>query len=161
LTSQVVRRVGRLAVDAPLRHAGHPVPEAWVRLLAAHASMTSELDAELRAEHGLTLAEYEVLLHLSWAQQGRLRRSDLARQVFLTQGGITRLVHRLEDARLITSVGDTNDGRVVHTQLTKEGRRRLARAAGDHVTTVDRMFTDHFTATELRTLADLLERVGT
>jgi hypothetical protein len=46
-----------------------PVPaaqlEAWVSFLRAHAAITRQLNADLLAQHGLTLNDYEVLLHLA------------------------------------------------------------------------------------------------
>ena len=50
----------------------------WVTFLRAHAAITRELSAQLQREHGLTLNDYEVLLHLSHAEGGMMRRVDLA-----------------------------------------------------------------------------------
>jgi DNA-binding MarR family transcriptional regulator len=141
---------------APHTHAGEPVPLAWVRLLSAHAAITRELSANLLAAHGLTASDYEVLLHLSWAPDGRLRRSELAGGVLLTQGGITRLLHGLEREDLVRSTTSEADRRVVHAQLTPNGRERLAQAAGTHVADIRRLFTDRFSSAELRALARLL-----
>src|SRR5256885_10035906 len=41
--------------------------DSWVFFLRAHAAITRELSADLQREHGLTLNDYEVLLHLSHA----------------------------------------------------------------------------------------------
>ena len=144
---------------APRTHAGHPVPQAWVRLLGVHAAITRELGARLLAKHGLTLTAYEVLLFLSWAPDGKLRRSDLADCVLLTQGGITRLLKGLEDEGLVASTPSTTDRRVSHVQLTASGRSRLAKAAADHVADLNRLFTEHFTPAELQALAGLLDRL--
>ena len=141
-------------------HAGRRVPRAWVRLLAAHAAITRELDAAMRAAHGLTLTDYEALLHLSWAPDGRLRRADLARSVLLTQGGVTRMLKGLEAAGLVVSATSEADRRVVHTALTPAGRARLAAAARDHVAAVDRLFTERYAPDELRALAELLARLA-
>ena len=43
--------------------------ETWVQWLRAHAAVTRELNAELVTEHGLTINDYEVLLHLAKAPQ--------------------------------------------------------------------------------------------
>src|SRR5262249_17423368 len=51
---------------------------AWARLLRAHAAATRELNAQLQAEHGLTINDYEALLLLSHAENGSMRRIDLA-----------------------------------------------------------------------------------
>jgi len=58
-----------------------PETQTWVALLRAHASSVRRFNAELVSEHGLTLNDYEVLLHLSHADGKRLRRVDLAERV--------------------------------------------------------------------------------
>ena len=72
--------------------------DSWVSFLRSHAAITRELSAQLQREHGLTLNDYEVLLHLSHAENGMLRRVDLAERVLLTASGITRLLEGLERA---------------------------------------------------------------
>jgi len=42
-----------------------------VRLLRGHASVTRAMSAQLVAEHGLTINDYEALLHLARAEDGR------------------------------------------------------------------------------------------
>ena len=135
------------------------VPAAWVRLLSVHAQVTREMDAHLRAAHGLTLNDYEVLLFLSWAPQLRMRPVDLARGVLLTQGGVTRLLDRLEQVGLVERARCESDGRVVFACLTDEGLETLRDAATTHVTDVRSLFADQFTQDELETLAGLLARL--
>jgi DNA-binding MarR family transcriptional regulator len=108
------------------------VPRAWVRFLGAHAELSGRMDASLRAAHGLSLREYEVLLALSEAPGGRLRRVDLASKVLLTQGGVTRLLESLEREGLSARAAYESDRRVVYAQLTPTGRRRLAAARRTH-----------------------------
>ena len=55
--------------------------DAWVGLLRAHAAVTRQFNRELIEGHGLTINDVEVLMHLSRAEGGRLRRVDLAGQV--------------------------------------------------------------------------------
>ena len=55
-----------------------PEIDAWANLLRAHAATTRRFNAELLADHDLTLNDYEVLLHLAHAPERRLRRVDLA-----------------------------------------------------------------------------------
>ena len=105
-----------------------PVPlqlEGWVSFLRAHAAITRELSAQLQREHDLTLNDYEVLLHLSHAEGGRMRRVDLAQQVLLTASGITRLLEGLERAGFVAQ-GDVRVGRA---RLVREADRRGARQA--------------------------------
>ena len=41
-----------------------PGMDAWRSFLHAHARITRRLDEELQAAHGLSLAEYDALLHI-------------------------------------------------------------------------------------------------
>src|SRR4051812_35910930 len=51
---------------------------AWVSFLRAHAAITRQLNTDLQNAHGLTLNDYEVLLHLARAEEHAMRRVDLA-----------------------------------------------------------------------------------
>ncbi|MPZ12925.1 MAG: MarR family transcriptional regulator [Chloroflexi bacterium] len=148
--------MGRQQIWAPRTHAGHPVPLAWVRLLVAHAELTRHMNANLLAGHFLTINDYEALLHLSWAPDGRLRRGELAQSVHLTPGGITRLLHGLEQMGLVRSVRDPVDRRAVSAELTGAGQERLRQAAETHARNVNELFTARFSRDELTTLAELL-----
>src|SRR4051812_34925854 len=75
--------------------------EAFVRLVRAHAAVTRQLSAQLSADHGLTLSAYEALLLLVRAPESRLRRVDLANDLLLTAGGVTRLLDGLERAGFV------------------------------------------------------------
>src|SRR5580765_7622135 len=72
--------------------------EAWVGFIRSHAAITRQLNVDLLNAHGLTLNDYEVLLVLSRADDGMMRRVDLAESVLLTASGITRLLDGLEQA---------------------------------------------------------------
>jgi len=137
-------------------HTGYPVPLAWVRLVAAHAELIRRMNGHLLASHGLTINDYEALLHLSWAPDGLLRRGELARRVQLTPGGITRLLRGLEQEGLVRSQSDQADRRAVCAALTEGGRERLHQAACTHVGDITELFTARFSTDELATLARLL-----
>ena len=135
------------------------VPAGWVELLRAHAALTRELNAQLVARHGLTLNDYEVLLHLAHAPGRRLRRVDLVERVLLTPSGITRLLEGLQRLGLVERRACDVDGRVAYAELTDAGYERLREAAGTHVAGVRSLFGDRYSDEELATLADLLGRL--
>jgi len=132
---------------------------AWVRFLHAHAAVTRALSAELVREHGLTINDYEVLLHLSRAPKRRLRRVDLADRVLLTASGITRLLDGLEQSGYVEKQSCPKDGRVSYAFLTDAGIEKLREAAETHLDGVARLFLDRFDADERSTLAELLDRL--
>lgn len=132
---------------------------AWGGFLRAHAELVRSLDRELETAHGLPLTQYEVLLHLAGAPEHRLRMSELARSVLLSQSGITRLVDRLEARGLVERAPCAEDRRVLWAQLTDEGRRRLDEARPTHLAGVRARFVDRFDDDELRALAEAWERL--
>jgi DNA-binding MarR family transcriptional regulator len=141
------------------RRAGGDAPSAWVEFLRAHAAITRELDLSLRHGHGLSVNEYEVLLQLWLAEEGRMRRVDLAERLLITQGGMTRLLAGLERQGLVERAPCPGDARVVYAELTKAGRRRLESARRDHLGDVSRLFSDRFSADELEQLRGLIGRL--
>jgi DNA-binding MarR family transcriptional regulator len=136
-----------------------PVLDAWVRLLRAHASATRELSVQLQAEHGLTINDYEALLHLSRAESSAMRRIDLAAELLLTPSGVTRLLDGLEEAGYVCKGSCSTDARVTYAVLTDPGREKLRQASCSHVAAVNELFRERFSDAELAALAELLGRL--
>jgi len=130
--------------------------EAWRLFLRGHSTITHRLDADLIAAHGLTLHDYEVLLHLAAAPDGTLRPSDLTDRVLLTRSGVTRLLAGLEEAGLVRRESCASDRRVVFAVLTDEGRAKLREARPTHLRGVGELFVERFGDEQLDTLAGLL-----
>jgi DNA-binding MarR family transcriptional regulator len=133
--------------------------DAWVRLIRGHASVTREISAQLEAEHGLTINDYEALLHLARAEDGRMRRVDLAQKLILTASGVTRLLDGLERSGLVERASCSSDRRVTYAVLTGAGRERLETASGSHITSVRTFFEERYSEQELDQLAGLLGRL--
>ncbi len=130
-----------------------------MRFLRAHAALTRALSADLVAEHGLTINDYEVLLHLARAPEKLLRRVDLSERVVLTASGITRLLEGLEQAGYVERAACPTDRRVVYARLTAAGEQKLRQASRTHLAGIDELFTGRFSADELATLSSLLARL--
>jgi DNA-binding MarR family transcriptional regulator len=136
-----------------------PALDAWARLLRGHASVTRALSAELEAEHGLTINDYGALLLLSRADEGRLRRVDLAEELVLTASGITRLLDGLERVGLVERAACSSDRRVTYAVLTAAGRERLEAASATHLAGIRAFLEERFSKEELDQLAELLGRL--
>jgi DNA-binding MarR family transcriptional regulator len=130
-----------------------------VRLLRGHASATRAVSAQLVAEHGLTINDYEALLHLARAEEGRMRRVDLAERLILTASGVTRLLDGLEAGGLVERAACASDRRVTYAVLTEAGRTRLSEASKSHIADVREFFEERYTEKELQQLAHLLGRL--
>jgi DNA-binding MarR family transcriptional regulator len=132
---------------------------AWRSYLQSHAGIVRQLDADLIAQHGLTVRDYEVLLYLAQAEERRLPMSALAERTMLTRSGITRLVDGLVGQGMIERVSCDSDARISYARLTDAGYDKLRDAGCTHVAGIERLFLAHFTAAELEQLAGLLGRL--
>ena len=133
--------------------------DAWVRLLRGHSASVRELNAQLTADWGLTINDYEALLLLSHADGERLRRTDLVQNLQLTASGVTRLLDGLEAAGLVEKAHCESDARVTYAVLTHAGRTKLKDASCSHVAAIRELFEARYSDAELQTLADLLGRL--
>ena len=134
--------------------------QAFVALLRGYRNARRHLDAQLLAEHGLTGADYDVLLHLAWAPNRRMRRIDLADEVLLTASGVTRLLDGLERAGLVERSACDSDRRVVYAVLTDAGLSKLREASETHVPQVEAFLAARFDADELAELRAYLGRIA-
>jgi DNA-binding MarR family transcriptional regulator len=132
---------------------------AWTSFLRGHAALTRALNAQLVADHGLTINDYEVLLRLSRAPERQMKRVELAQSVLLTPSGITRLLDGLQAEGWVEKALCAGDARVTYAVLTESGLEKLREASTSHLTDVDRLFSGRFDDAELDTLAELLGRL--
>lgn len=133
---------------------------AWRAFLEAHARTVEILARELREEEDLPLAWYDVLVHLSEAEDGRLRMQELAGAVLLSKSGLTRLVDRMERAGLVCRTACSSDRRGTFAEITPEGYERLRATAPTHLRGVREHFADLLSDEEAATLETLLRRIG-
>ena len=130
----------------------------WRQLLCVESHLQDRLDVELREAHGLTLAEYGVLVNLSEAAPQGLRMSELAERLLLSRSGLTRRVDSMVRAGLVERRSCPADGRGAYALLTATGANRLEQAAPTHVAGVRRYLIDALGG-DLSGLADGLSRV--
>jgi DNA-binding MarR family transcriptional regulator len=141
------------AIDVP------PAVRAWTRLLRAHASATRALNAQLLAEHGLTVNDYEALYVLSRSEELRLKPVELAQRLLLTPSGITRLLDGLERTGLVKRAPCPADRRVLYAQLTESGATKLEAASCSHVGSIRSLFEENMSTEEIDQLVDVLGKV--
>ena len=142
----------------PISEGVPPAVRAWTRLLRAHAAATRLLNAELQAENGLSINDYEALYLLSRAEGHRLKRVDLSRSLALTPSGVTRLLEGLEADGLVERTVCPSDLRVAYAELTDAGAAKLEAASCGHVGSIRELFEEHFAEDEIDELSELLGR---
>lgn len=132
---------------------------AWQGLLHAYHEVVRRLDRELREDHDMSLAAYDVLLRLARAPDRELRMSELAERVMLSPSGITRTVDRLAARGLVERRSHPEDARGAVAHLTDEGLQELRRAARTHLRGIRRHFTGRLQDAQLRNVASALEAI--
>ncbi|MGH1565112.1 MarR family winged helix-turn-helix transcriptional regulator [Mumia sp. DW29H23] len=131
----------------------------WRSFLGGSTVFFDQLDRDLRREHDLSMAEYEILVRLSEAPDWTLRMAEVADQVAHSRSRVTHTVARLERAGLVKRASCLSDGRGVNAQLTPEGMARLEEAAHTHVGGVRRYLMDNTSDEEFEILGQVFERI--
>lgn len=129
---------------------------AWRRMLEVHADLVEWIEARLRAEHGLTATEFDVLINIP--STATIRQRELLRQIVLSRSALSRLLGRMEIRGLVTQTSDSTDARGVCVALTKAGlrlKRESARTNAEVVRTAFAGLTDR----NLGDLFDLVDRI--
>lgn len=132
---------------------------AAVALANVYRVVSDLLEKRLRAEAGLSLAQFEVLLRLSEAPRGRLRMIDLSGRLCVSKSGITQLVDRLEEAGLVEREASTSDRRLTYARIMPQGRKTLRQARPVIGSAVEEHFARHLSGDEMRSLHKSLLKV--
>ena len=131
---------------------------AWHGSLQLTSATTRALDVALSAAHGISVKEFDVLITLFNAPDGRLRMSELAEKVLLSASGVTHLVTRLERDGLVRRVVDEGDRRSFFAELTPAGHDRLRGSRPTHNEVIREHLTRRLTPNQLSTLGALLQK---
>jgi DNA-binding MarR family transcriptional regulator len=144
--------------DDGLSHWSDTHADAWIGLLETHKRLTRALDAQLEAEHGLTLSALEVLGRLAAAPGRSLRLSDVATATGLSLSRISRIVDALCARQLVERRASQSDARAVDAHLTEAGLALARAAQASHFASVQERFFEQLSSEELEVLARVFGR---
>jgi DNA-binding MarR family transcriptional regulator len=131
---------------------------AWIGLLETHKQLTRALDAELTAQHGLSLSALELLARLAAAEDRQLHLTALAAASGLSLSRVSRIIDTLQERELVARVACPNDARAVHAKLSASGLKLVIAAQSTHFASVQAAFFDLLDEEEIATLARVFER---
>ena len=136
---------------------------AWMALVRTHTRFWSQVEAEMRREHGLTMARYDVLAHLNMAG-GRLGLGELAEAIALSPSGLSKLLDRMDADGLIRREENPADARAAFAAITPRGRDLVIRARESHHRllrgTIGRALTDRDVADLTRIMRRIDASIG-
>ena len=131
----------------------------WKQLQWATALIMARFRHDL-AESGLSLEEFDVLVHLAWAPSGTLALHELTASMVvadaLSRSGITRLLDRMERDRLVRRTVSTRDRRRFDVSLTPHGRRRFEQLWPAHADGIGRYFAEPLAPGDISELGRIL-----
>lgn len=108
----------------------------WRSLWSVMTWLPMRLDAQLRADAGLSLSEYHALSQISEAADRTIRLSDLAVNTNMTLSHLSRVITRMEKAGWVERSPDPTDGRYTLGHLTEAGWEKVKASAPGHVEAV-------------------------
>lgn len=131
----------------------------WRQFLAATSLVTDRLGESIKARTGLNFDDYEVLVHLSEAEDHRLRMTELSTRLLHSQSRLTQRVNRLGEAGLVRREKCPEDRRGTFAVLTPAGMDVVVDMAPIHVADVRAVLIDRIAPDERATIAAVLDRV--
>jgi DNA-binding MarR family transcriptional regulator len=132
---------------------------AWLELVRTYARLWNELEAQVRRDHGLTIARYDVLAHLEMAG-GQLGLSELASSIMLSPSGLSKLLDRMAGSGLIRRDPDPRDARSTFATITPQGRAVVKKARRGHHKLLQRTFGDALDDRDVAQLTRIMGRIG-
>lgn len=125
----------------------------WLRLMR-FTHQSNLLSNDFLQQFDLTTAQFDVLNQID--NFGPLTQSELAQHVTVTQGGISRMLSRLEKEALIVR---EQDWKTKTISLTKKGKNKLLTAFEAQLAFQTSFFDETLTKEEQKTLLTLISKV--
>lgn len=139
----------RLFDDAPEMHS------FLLNFFLAHKRIM-QYSEKIFATYGFTTLEFDVLATLlRVAENGRMKPSEIYKNLIVSSGGITKVLKKLEELQLISRIPDPDDKRSHWVEVTPKGEtmglailKEVIQAHKDHL---------KMTAKSLKSMGDTLE----
>jgi DNA-binding MarR family transcriptional regulator len=131
---------------------------AWRKYIVASRRLYEALDEDL-ASHGLSLSDYEILVHLSDAKDRSLRMSDLADKTILSRSRLSHRIKYMEGKGWVERQKCDSDKRGTWAVMTTKGWNAIVKAAPDHVESIRNRFIDQISKADQANIAAAFEKV--
>jgi DNA-binding MarR family transcriptional regulator len=129
----------------------------WRGWVALSSQLPAALHRQLQADSGLSLQDFEVLVHLTDAPDGRVRVTDLAHCAGWERSRLSHHVKRMEGRGLVQREECGDDGRGAFVTVTSAGRSAIERAAPGHATAVRNLVFESLADEEIDTVTRFVE----
>ena len=137
-----------------------PRLDAWRKYYTSFWRIFAAIETDLAAAGLPSLSWYDALYELYLAPERHLRMSELARSALLSRSGLTRLVDKLEQEKLIERQACPTDGRVQHAQLTDKGVEVLRKIWPVYRAGIAKYFAAHLEEAEATLVEKALAKIA-
>jgi DNA-binding MarR family transcriptional regulator len=131
----------------------------WRGWLKLNAELASTLQRELQQDAGLSMPDYEVLVHLTDNPEGRVRVTELAGLLQWERSRVSHHIKRMERRGLVERAQCSEDGRGAFIVITPQGRAAIEEAAPGHVMAVRRLMFEALSEEEKVALAAVIDKL--
>jgi DNA-binding MarR family transcriptional regulator len=118
--------------------------ELWDSWMQAQRLLARELDRGLQRDHGISKAEFSVLVTLHRTAGGRMRVTELAESLAWEKSRVAHQLTRMENRELVDRTEDRS-GRRIGVGLTAKGRSAVENAIPGHADNIRRYFFETLT----------------
>ncbi|WP_328393449.1 MarR family winged helix-turn-helix transcriptional regulator [Nocardia sp. NBC_00416] len=132
---------------------------AWRGYLMMHARLLARLNRQLQNDSGLSLSDFEVLVHLTDLPEPRMRVGELGQVMQWEKSRLSHHLGRMQRRGLVRRDDCPDDARGAFIALTEQGRAAIEQAAPRHVETVRALVFDALTDAQVDALTAITGRV--
>ncbi|MEG0261403.1 MAG: MarR family transcriptional regulator [Lysinibacillus sp.] len=125
----------------------------WLRMMR-FTNQSNQLSNEFLKQFDLTTAQFDVLIQIK--TYAPLTQTELAEKVTVTQGGMSRMLARLEKEELIER---KQDWKTKTISLTVKGEQMINAATPSQLHFQSSFFEDVLTEEEMKTLYTLMSKL--
>jgi DNA-binding MarR family transcriptional regulator len=132
---------------------------AWRGYERMQTRLEAQLARDLQRDCGMSMADFEVLVHLSESPEGVLRVFELGGAMEWEKSRLSHHLSRMERRGLVSRKSCDTDARGAYVALTEQGRKAIEDAAPQHVEHVRRYLIDVLEPRQLDALGEISESV--
>ena len=129
----------------------------WRKWLDLGTRINNATGRELQRDSDISLADYEVLVHLSEAPDHRKRIVALAEMIRWERSRLSHQITRMAKRGLVRRESCENDGRGAYVILEEHGLEVIEATAPGHADTVRNLMFEQLDAKHLAALEDVLK----
>ncbi|MEK3888863.1 MarR family winged helix-turn-helix transcriptional regulator [Bacillus sp. FSL K6-3431] len=130
--------------------------KSFVVLMKSSKSVQERIKKDI-SSYGMGISDFTVLEALY--HKGKQTIREISNAVLINTGSITYVIDKLEGKGLLERNDCKEDRRVVHIQITEQGKQIMDEIFPKHQKVIEDIFSE-ITLEEKQSLIDILKRVG-